>query len=296
MAVPFLVPDAANPATSSTAPSSSVVTSSTTTSAGSVPQTPQPQNPSGGVTTQHSPLLTTVNSEYLVQAFCEALYRYSRVQGGWWRVFICWKKNWKHSKKVWHKNWHESLVIFKEENHEEKENFNLSFVKGVWTSFSVHSSHPEKFVDQKQRNKTHKKLICRVQKYLQDRDRAHLGRFWEFLDRQTHKTLLHDFDIFFTFDHAWLIFIYINISGYFLREKNLIKAWKEQKAVTPFIHLIFMLTFFTSVYELSALVSFISFIDLIALYQTHIKDYKFYKPLAKEKEISFVEWSSWNIH
>jgi hypothetical protein len=54
-----------------------------------MPQTPQPQNPSGGSTTQHSPLLTPVNSEFLVQAFCEALYRYSRVQGGWWRVFIC---------------------------------------------------------------------------------------------------------------------------------------------------------------------------------------------------------------
>jgi hypothetical protein len=96
MAVPFHVPDAANPATSSspsTAPSSSIVTSTTTTS-GSVPQTPQPQNPSGGTTAQHSPLLAPLNSslssEHLVQAFCEALYRYSQVQhGGWWRVFIC---------------------------------------------------------------------------------------------------------------------------------------------------------------------------------------------------------------
>lgn len=93
MAVPFHVPVAANPATSSsptTAPSFNVVSSTTTTSSDSAPQTPQPQNPSGGVTAQHSPLLSTVNSEYLVQAFCEALYRYSRVQGGWWRVFICW--------------------------------------------------------------------------------------------------------------------------------------------------------------------------------------------------------------
>lgn len=91
MAVPFHVPEVTNPATSSspsTAPSSSVVTSTTTTS-GAGPQTPQPQNPSGGITAQHSPLLASVNSEYLVQAFCEALYRYSRVQGGWWRVFIC---------------------------------------------------------------------------------------------------------------------------------------------------------------------------------------------------------------
>lgn len=91
MAVPFHVPVAANPATSSsppTAPSTTVVSSSaTTTTPGS--QTPQPQNPNGGVTAQHSPLLSPVNSEYLVQAFCEALYRYSRVQGGWWRVFIC---------------------------------------------------------------------------------------------------------------------------------------------------------------------------------------------------------------
>jgi hypothetical protein len=32
--------------------------------------------------------MSPVNSEYLVQAFCEALYRYSRA-GGWWRYFIC---------------------------------------------------------------------------------------------------------------------------------------------------------------------------------------------------------------
>lgn len=93
MAVPFHVPDAANPATSSsppTAPSTVVASATTTTTTtGSVPQTPQPQNPNSGVTAQHSPLLSPVNSEYLVQAFCEALYRYSRVQGGWWRVFIC---------------------------------------------------------------------------------------------------------------------------------------------------------------------------------------------------------------
>ena len=87
MAVPFHVPDAANPATStspSTVPSSTVVTSTTTT--GSMPQTPQNPN---GITAQHSPLLAPLNSEHLVQAFCEALLRYSRVQGGWWRVFIC---------------------------------------------------------------------------------------------------------------------------------------------------------------------------------------------------------------
>lgn len=95
MAVPFHVPEAANPATISSPSSTTVISSSTatttatTTTQGSVPQTPQPQNPNGGVTAQHSPLLTPVNSEYLVQAFCEALYRYSRVQGGWWRVFIC---------------------------------------------------------------------------------------------------------------------------------------------------------------------------------------------------------------
>lgn len=129
MAVPFHVPDAANPATSSsptTAPSSNIVSSTTTTS-GSVPQTPQPQNPSGGITAQHSPLLTPVNSEYLVQAFCEALYRYSRVQGGWWRVFICWNQK---KEMKWRKHWKKSdikidmqiknLVIFKENEKAEK--------------------------------------------------------------------------------------------------------------------------------------------------------------------------------
>jgi hypothetical protein len=78
MAVPYNVPEAA------TGPSPST-TSATTTTTGSAPQTPQPQNPSGGIA---SPLLSPVNCEHLVQAFCEALYRYSRVQGGWWRVFI----------------------------------------------------------------------------------------------------------------------------------------------------------------------------------------------------------------
>lgn len=122
MAVPFHVPGAATSSSPSTAPSSTVVSSTTTnsTSPGSVPQTPQPQNPNAGVTAQHSPLLTPVNSEYLVQAFCEALYRYSRVQGGWWRVFICWKRNQKEQarlktktlKKVWHKNWHEMRILW----------------------------------------------------------------------------------------------------------------------------------------------------------------------------------------
>lgn len=89
MAVPFHVPDAATSSSPSSANVVSSTTTTTTSTSGSGPQTPQPQNPSGGITAQHSPLLSPVNSEYLVQAFCEALYRYSRVQGGWWRVFIC---------------------------------------------------------------------------------------------------------------------------------------------------------------------------------------------------------------
>lgn len=84
MAVPFHVPEAASaPATSA---ATSTTTSSTTTST-----LPQPQNPGGGnvgAATSHSMPLSPVNSEYLVQAFCEALYRYSRA-GGWWRIFIC---------------------------------------------------------------------------------------------------------------------------------------------------------------------------------------------------------------
>lgn len=151
MAVPFHVPDAANPATSSSPPSAVV----TSTTSGSMPQTPQPQNPSA----QHSPLLSPLNSEHLVQAFCEALYRYSRVQGGWWRVFICWngsaKEEWKKSdikvdmKAKTHKK---NLVIFKCKT-ENEENFNLSFVKGVWTYFRLDispssASKNKKLVDQ----------------------------------------------------------------------------------------------------------------------------------------------------
>lgn len=69
MAVPFHVPEV-------NAPSTSAATTS--------PAVPQPQNPTAANTAAMSP----VNGEYLVQAFCEALYRYSRA-GGWWRVFIC---------------------------------------------------------------------------------------------------------------------------------------------------------------------------------------------------------------
>lgn len=68
MAVPFHVPEAIAPSTSAAATTSSA---------------PQPQNPPTTTAT-----MSPVNSEYLVQAFCEALYRYSRA-GGWWRVFIC---------------------------------------------------------------------------------------------------------------------------------------------------------------------------------------------------------------
>lgn len=78
MAVPFHVPEASVPATSAATSSSSSTTSATS---------PQPQNPSGAAH-NHSMPMNVVNNEYLVQALCEALYRYSRA-GGWWRVFIC---------------------------------------------------------------------------------------------------------------------------------------------------------------------------------------------------------------
>lgn len=75
MAVPFHVPEAN---ASSTSAVSSTTSSATMTA-------PQPQNPT---TTTSAAAMSPVNSEYLVQAFCEALYRYSRA-GGWWRIFIC---------------------------------------------------------------------------------------------------------------------------------------------------------------------------------------------------------------
>lgn len=74
MAVPFHVPESTAPAATSAA----TTTTSTSTT------TPQPQNPVGHSMTMP---MNVVNSEYLVQALCEALYRYSRA-GGWWRVFI----------------------------------------------------------------------------------------------------------------------------------------------------------------------------------------------------------------
>lgn len=60
------------PATPATASSTS------TSSANSTPST-------SFVQTQ-TPLQSPVNGEYLVQAFCEALNRYSR--GGWWKILI----------------------------------------------------------------------------------------------------------------------------------------------------------------------------------------------------------------
>ena len=39
----------------------------------------------------------------------------------------------------------------------------------------------------------HAKFIFRVQKYLQDRDREHLGRFWEFLTPKDMKTYTNFF-------------------------------------------------------------------------------------------------------
>ena len=78
MAVPFFVPDDAEAAASQG--SASQATSPTTTSPVLIPQ-------SGTSSSSQSPLQSPVNGEHLVQAFCEALYRYSR--GGWWRNFIC---------------------------------------------------------------------------------------------------------------------------------------------------------------------------------------------------------------
>lgn len=94
MAVPFFVPEDSVESTQSS--SNSTATSpnvSTSIPSSPMPQ-PQPQQPSqpqggGSVTAPPTaPLLSPVNGDYLVQAFCEALYRYSRA-GGWWRVFIC---------------------------------------------------------------------------------------------------------------------------------------------------------------------------------------------------------------
>lgn len=189
MAVPFHVPDAATSSSPSTAPSTNVVssTTTTTTSPGSVPQTPQPQNPNAGVTAQHSPLLTPVNSEYLVQAFCEALYRYSRVQGGWWRVFICWneirknkrdwkRKHWKKSDiKIDMKIRNENLVIFKEENQKEEKK---TLICPLWKVFELFFFFLLSFLDNPEPKKTEpeigwpKNILSRVQKYLEDRDRT----------------------------------------------------------------------------------------------------------------------------
>ncbi|XP_070504543.1 cell death protein hid [Chironomus tepperi] len=71
MAVPFHVPEASDPATSAATSSSSSTTSATS---------PQLQNPSGAAH-NHSMPMNVVNNEYLVQALCEALYRYSRAGG-----------------------------------------------------------------------------------------------------------------------------------------------------------------------------------------------------------------------
>lgn len=78
MAVPFHVPEA-------NASSTSAVSSTTSSATMTAMTAPQPQNPT---TTTSAAAMSPVNSEYLVQAFCEALYRYSRA-GGWWRIFIC---------------------------------------------------------------------------------------------------------------------------------------------------------------------------------------------------------------
>ncbi|KAG5681820.1 hypothetical protein PVAND_011228 [Polypedilum vanderplanki] len=79
MAVPFYVPE-----TGSSTPATSAATSSSTTST----TVPQPHNPSvsggnGSATAihHHTMPMSPVNSEYLVQAFCEALTRYSQAGG-----------------------------------------------------------------------------------------------------------------------------------------------------------------------------------------------------------------------
>lgn len=77
MAVPFHVPDA-------NAPSTSAVSSTTSSATMTVPQ---PQNPTTTTTTTTAAAMNPINREYLVQAFCEALYRYHA--GGWWRIFMC---------------------------------------------------------------------------------------------------------------------------------------------------------------------------------------------------------------
>ena len=97
MAVPFFVPEDAvettqssNTSSNSTATGSNVSTSLPSSPMPQPPQPQQPTQPQGGSVTSplSAPILSPVNGEYLVQAFCEALYRYSRA-GGWWRVFIC---------------------------------------------------------------------------------------------------------------------------------------------------------------------------------------------------------------
>lgn len=75
---------------SSSTATSPNVTTSIPSSPMPQPQPQQPTQPQGSSVTAppSAPLMSPVNGEYLVQAFCEALYRYSRA-GGWWRVFIC---------------------------------------------------------------------------------------------------------------------------------------------------------------------------------------------------------------
>lgn len=124
-----------------------------------------------------------------------------------------------------------------------KRNFNLSFVRrGVWTFFPRFPKKKKKLVDQK----WYVKFIFRVQKYLEDRDREHLGRFWEFLT-ETHKIFFF-YDKYFTFNHAWLIFCFIEDFWFFCETKENEK--KSQKTCHTFHHtLIFMLTFFTIFYD-----------------------------------------------
>ncbi|CAO1416456.1 unnamed protein product [Diamesa serratosioi] len=91
MAVPFFVPEDSVESTqvsssNSTATGPNVSTTSIPSSPMPQPQPQQPTQPQGGSITAPptAPIMSPVNGEYLVQAFCEALYRYSRA-GGWWR-------------------------------------------------------------------------------------------------------------------------------------------------------------------------------------------------------------------
>lgn len=106
-------------------------------------------------------------------------------------------------------------MIFEEKKNEKEKKKNLICPlceRCLNWFFSEYSSAPRKM---KEKNKKQNigwpkmiscKFIFRVQKYLQDRDREHLGRFWVFLTETHKKFFFFLFDEFFTFNHAWLRF------------------------------------------------------------------------------------------